>query len=65
MNSQSNTLVFCGKRNCCPQFEKVDDKIALVDDNGGMSYLTKEQLLDMATMFRNKTDTEILNDLGI
>lgn len=65
MTKNSTVLVFCGKKNCCPQFEKVADKVALVDDHGGMSYLTKDQLLDMAKMFRNKTDDEILDSLGI
>ena len=73
MSKNSTVLVFCGKKNCCPQFEKVADKVALVDDYGGMSYLTyggmsyltKDQLLDMAKMFRTKTDDEILDSLGI
>lgn len=65
MSKNSTVLVFCGKKDCCPQFEKVADKVVLVDDYGGMSYLTKDQLLDMAKMFRTKTDDEILDSLGI
>lgn len=61
----TSTLTFCGKKNCCPEFINAGDKVALKDDYGNMALLRKDELLDMAKMFRAKTDEEILNSLGL
>lgn len=57
----TKTILFCGKKNCCPEFVHDQFGIGLKNDDGYRVNLKADEFVDLVTKIKSMSDTEIMD----